>query len=341
LYGRFLHITDLHPDDHYQPGAGISSSCHRPAKKRDLDDQRPENTKNGIAGPLGAQFSDCDSPWILINGTLNWLKQEVQERGIDFIVWTGDSARHEDKKLPRTIDEVVDSNTRLINAVRTAFPSIPIVPSLGNNDVHPKDKLGNGPNPMLTRLLDAWKTVIPPEELQSFQDGGYFANEVIPGRMAVVSMNTLYFFTSNSNVDGCRTPEDPGSQQLVWLAKRLHEYHERGLAVLIIGHVAASPKFYYRRCQRAYVDLLLKYADTVRVQLFGHQNMDYFMFADGGGSGTTEQQRPSRGDYLGWLVEQYERVGATAEDQGRQAPVALVSPSVIPDAHPGVRIYTY
>jgi hypothetical protein len=29
LHGRFLHITDMHPDQHYRVGASVSSSCHR------------------------------------------------------------------------------------------------------------------------------------------------------------------------------------------------------------------------------------------------------------------------------------------------------------------------
>jgi endopolyphosphatase len=37
LTGRFLHITDMHPDPHYKPHTSIYKSCHRknPKKKRD------------------------------------------------------------------------------------------------------------------------------------------------------------------------------------------------------------------------------------------------------------------------------------------------------------------
>jgi endopolyphosphatase len=37
LTGRFLHITDMHPDPHYKPHTSIHKSCHRknPKKKRD------------------------------------------------------------------------------------------------------------------------------------------------------------------------------------------------------------------------------------------------------------------------------------------------------------------
>ena len=34
LRGRFLHITDMHPDQHYLIGASMSSHCHRHRPRR-------------------------------------------------------------------------------------------------------------------------------------------------------------------------------------------------------------------------------------------------------------------------------------------------------------------
>ena len=33
LKGRFLHVTDFHPDPHYKTGASFSSGCHSKPKK--------------------------------------------------------------------------------------------------------------------------------------------------------------------------------------------------------------------------------------------------------------------------------------------------------------------
>lgn len=35
LKGRFLHITDMHPDPHYRKGASESSACHRKEPKKE------------------------------------------------------------------------------------------------------------------------------------------------------------------------------------------------------------------------------------------------------------------------------------------------------------------
>lgn len=34
LQGRFLHITDIHPDPHYRPGMSEDSACHRKKPKK-------------------------------------------------------------------------------------------------------------------------------------------------------------------------------------------------------------------------------------------------------------------------------------------------------------------
>lgn len=31
LYGRFLHFTDLHPDQYYTPGSSVNDACHKQA----------------------------------------------------------------------------------------------------------------------------------------------------------------------------------------------------------------------------------------------------------------------------------------------------------------------
>ena len=42
-----------------------------------------------------------------------------------------------------------------------------------------------------------WSTFIPFHYLQVFQRGAYYAVEVIPDEMAVISLNTMYFYDSN------------------------------------------------------------------------------------------------------------------------------------------------
>jgi hypothetical protein len=67
LQGRFLHITDLHPDDFYRVNATISSACHRPPKN-------PKTKKH--SGYLGTPFTweaSCQRYTVLIDVLTKWL----------------------------------------------------------------------------------------------------------------------------------------------------------------------------------------------------------------------------------------------------------------------------
>lgn len=118
LNGRFLHITDFHVrtpapfsshsrpmltsfslllvfahslapcyhqlDKYYRAGSTIKSSCHdRPTKNQ---------FRRWLSGEFGTPGTDCDSPFALVEATVDWIKKKWMNK-IDFIVWTGDNAR--------------------------------------------------------------------------------------------------------------------------------------------------------------------------------------------------------------------------------------------------------
>lgn len=95
LTGRFLHITDMHPDPYYIPHSSIKQSCHRKKPKK----------KKKQAGYYGTPFQlsrrssefehewlkrslrECDSPLTLTNLTLDFLDQNWSSE-IDFVICT-------------------------------------------------------------------------------------------------------------------------------------------------------------------------------------------------------------------------------------------------------------
>lgn len=101
-----------------------------------------------------------------------------------------------------------------------------------------------------------WKTFIPFPFLQVFHRGAYYSKEVIPDQVAVVSLNTMYFYDSNKGnimwwrylllicvlwpicvlilaVGGCgfKDPDDPGNLQFDWLEVQLKTYRWRKMQV--------------------------------------------------------------------------------------------------------------
>src|SRR3954470_20768689 len=89
LHGNFLHITDFHPDPHYENNVTVKSRCHH---KHIQTTSRPEFMFKGISGPWGAPATICDSPLNLIDATFDWLEKNWKNK-LDFIIWTGDNSR--------------------------------------------------------------------------------------------------------------------------------------------------------------------------------------------------------------------------------------------------------
>ncbi|KAG1805680.1 uncharacterized protein BJ212DRAFT_1486239 [Suillus subaureus] len=175
LHGRFLHITDIHPDPFYEPGASRASACHR----SNLKDKRP-------AGYYGAPYGSCDSPFRLTNFTLDFLDEHWTSE-IDFVIWTGDNARHDnDHDIPRPLDEIYDLNRAVAKKMEHVFlrKGIPVVPSLGVGGCRyadPKDP-GNIHLDWLEEQLEAFRSRqmqvwitghVPPSEKMYFPECYY------------------------------------------------------------------------------------------------------------------------------------------------------------------------
>ncbi|KAK4039773.1 Metallo-dependent phosphatase-like protein [Parachaetomium inaequale] len=376
LHGRFLHITDIHPDEFYKLHSSTDEdgACHR---------------GKGPAGPYGAETSDCDSPFSLVNATFDWIDAHLKET-IDFVVWTGDSARHDrDEDLPRNADQVLGTNTWIADKFARLFAAdddgakgmtVPVVPTFGNNDILPHNILLPGPNKWFQHYAHIWRHFIPEEQRHSFEYGGWFHVEVIPDKLAVFSLNTLYFFDRNAGVDGCANPAEPGYKQMEWLKVQLQFLRERGMKAILMGHVpparTESKMLWDETCWQKYSLWMHQFRDVVVVGLYGHMNIDHFLIHDKdeidiaalAGSaefGTREAMddelsTQSASDYLMELRSDWAKLtppptsgkevnkeGKRRKGKKRSDPwgeryhLSLVGPSVVPNYFPTLRVLEY
>ena len=138
-----------------------------------------------------------------MNETFKWIKDNIKD-DIDFVIWTGDSARHDnDEKHARTQEQIIEQNEYLVDKFAEVFGVsdedrrgtndyvIPIVPTFGNNDIMPHNIFLQGPNKWTMKYMDIWRSFIPKAQRHQFQQGGWFSVEVIPGKLAVISLNTM------------------------------------------------------------------------------------------------------------------------------------------------------
>ncbi|GJJ07459.1 hypothetical protein Clacol_001661 [Clathrus columnatus] len=231
LHGRFLHITDLHPDPYYKFNTTVASGCHHfPKERNGLKDKNKEERR---AGYWGTPQSACDNSFAFVNFTLDWIEKEWAD-DIDFVIWTGDNARHdEDPSQPRTLEEIFDTNRYVAERMHSIFAirGIPVVPSLGEKC-------------SINLVLKFWSLELV------FQRGGYYSSELIDNQLAALSLNTLYFYEKNKATGGCsyRDEADPGNLQLDWMDVQLEQFRSRGMKVWLTGHVPPTPDNYYNEC---------------------------------------------------------------------------------------------
>ena len=161
---------------------------------------------------------------------------------------------------------------------------LPIVPTFGNNDILPHNIFDSGPNQWTKNYLNIWKKFIPEEQRHGFDRGGWFFVEVIRNKLAVFSLNTLYFFDSNSLVDGCAAKSEPGYQHLEWLSIQLQFLRERGMKAIMTGHVpparTENKNNWDETCWQKYTLWMHQYRDVVVGSIYGHMNIDHFMLQD-------------------------------------------------------------
>ncbi|KAI8139379.1 Metallo-dependent phosphatase-like protein [Fennellomyces sp. T-0311] len=326
LHGKFLHITDIHIDPHYQDEATIKSGCHRQAKKH----HKKKKRKGKLAGYWGSPTSGCDAPPRLADHAIDWIADGWKDK-IDFIIWTGDNARHDlDSKIPRTKKEILALNEAIKNKIQEAFYSenrtIPIIPCIGNNDVHPHNRLQS--INMLEALSDMWSDLIPADQLATFRRGGYYAVDIGAG-VRVLALNTLYFFDSNDAVKGCRQP-GPGSEHFAWIRNQLESARRDRARVYMIGHVPPSPRTFYDSCLETYITISNEYRDVIAGHMYGHVNMDHFMVLE-----PSSVQDSAADSYVSKLRKQYRNA------RGNDSVIVHVAPPLLPVYNPAFRINEY
>lgn len=224
-----------------------------------------------------------------MDATLGWIRAHVKD-DVDFVVWTGDTARHDsDEKLPRNSGHVLGTNRQVAQKIIETFSDngrldVPVIPTFGNNDFLPHNIFYPGPNKWLTAYSEIWHRFIPEEQRHSFGFGGWFEVEVIPDKLSVISLNTMYFFDRNAGVDGCADPSEPGFKHLEWLSVQLQRLRERRMKAILIGHVpparTENKQNWDETCWQKYTLWLKQFRDVVTGSVYGHMNIDHFLFQD-------------------------------------------------------------
>ncbi|KAI9495013.1 Metallo-dependent phosphatase-like protein [Zychaea mexicana] len=316
--GKFLHITDIHLDSSYVEGSDPEQLCHR---------------GTGNAGPLGAVRTKCDSSPALVKKTFDFIANKYSD--VDFVIYTGDSARHDrDDDLPRSMENVINEQKEVVGHFNKIFGP-KVYPVIGNNDVEPHNSCDENDEQFKT-IASIWQPLALNTSNHHYTRGGYFYEDVVPGKIRTVHTNTLLFYKDNKKAKAdCKSPDGIGSMHLAWLKDVLEESRQQGYSVYILAHIPPTSKkgkaYYTDDCLDGYLSLLGTYKETVVGHFAGHYNNDIL-------SAIVEDD----GKYkqLSALKKKKTIKRKTVKSSNFITPL-FNTPSVIPTFNPSIRVFTY
>ena len=319
---RVLHLTDVHLDPAYAPGAGPAACAAPPCCRRAAGAGAPAPAAGRPARASGEAL--CDTPASVLQAALNALSADPP----DLVVWTGDTAPHPAAPTesaagrpagPADLAPHLAPLAEAAATVRAGLPGVPVAPALGNRDFRPADRAR--PGALLGALAaddGPWGPWLPAEARAAFAYGGYYSYLHAGLGVRLVALNTEAFHVLNLHAF---LGHGPALEQLAWLEMTLARAARAGEPCVVFGHVPPGlwGGFWGRYSER-YEAAVLAHAGAVAAQLFGHQH-----------SGSLRLLRPAAG-------------GKGAGDgggPGAPAAVAYVTPALTPylDQHPSFRVF--
>ena len=216
---HFLLLTDIHLEPHYnatQPNARygvcrdeqhLHGCLAADWKAMSTGTQSEPSSSNSFF--YGRYL--CDPPHSFVSAALQSLATSLALVPLDVILLPGDLAAHF-VACPRTLYSTV---SRTLSLVTTAFPSIPVIFSIGNTDIFPTSSLpslhsepATVDTAALTSAHSACQTAFFPlldllllhgvldeadddDAIQTFCHGGYYSKRISNGRIRILSLNTI------------------------------------------------------------------------------------------------------------------------------------------------------
>lgn len=175
--------------------------------------------------------------------------------------------------IPVTRTEILVANVHLKHLFEHFLPGIPVIFSVGNNDVYLHDSMRSSANRDLRTLGDIWFSDHLKDLKADFVSKGYFSFD-FGRKLRFISLNTLYFSKDNIFVVECVTESSPGMMQLSWLSRELESCRKEQKRAYIIGHIPPLTIFYYEKCLEHLKQVFKIYSDVIVCQLYGHIHID-------------------------------------------------------------------
>ena len=300
-----LLISDIHFDPFHDP-ARVQELVAAPVSqwRSILSSPTSANQQQAFAAlQQSCHARGVDTPFALFDSALQAMR--ARQPDARFMMVSGDLIAHGfDCRYAAVLPGskpgdyqafVLKTLSFVMGELRASFPGMPVYMALGNNDTGCGDYQLDPGSDYLAQAGRIFAEGLPLSErqqaLREFEKGGYYSvamAEPMRGTRLIV-VNDLYFSPHYSTCGGQPDPA-AGAAEMSWLERQLAEARRSGQRVWVMGHIppgidpySTAAKFRDICGGQAPVrflssdkmaDLLVEYADVVRLGIFAHTHMD-------------------------------------------------------------------
>jgi sphingomyelin phosphodiesterase acid-like 3 len=301
-----LFVSDIHFDPFHDP-AKVSQLVHAPVSQWTAILSSPPSPNQQQAFTALQQTCGArgvDTPYALLASSLRAMR--AQRPDAKFITVSGDLIAHAFTCRYTTLfpastaasyeQFVVKTVAFVDNQLRASFPGAPVYVALGNNDTGCGDYQLDGGSDFLARSGAIVAEGLPASDdrqqaIHDFARGGYYS--VVMGApmrdTRLIVVNDLFLSPKYST---CAGKADPAAAeaQIAWLREQLAQSRRLGQKVWVMAHIppgidpystvrkfkdvcgSEGPEMFLSSGKLA--DLVIEYADVVRLGIFAHTHMD-------------------------------------------------------------------
>jgi sphingomyelin phosphodiesterase acid-like 3 len=244
-----------------------------------------------------------DTPYTLLQSSLQAMR--TRQPDAKFITASGDLIAHSFScryatLLPGSTQSdyqafVLKTLDFVIGELRASFSGVPVYVALGNNDTGCGDYQLDAGSDFLVRAGRIVAAGLPlsqqQQALKEFAKGGYFS-VAMEGSMHDTRLIVLNDLFLSPKYTTCAGGPDPAAAitEMAWLQEELAQARRLGQRAWVMGHIPPGVDLYSTAAKMKDIcgngapemflssdkltDLLIEYADVVRLGIFGHSHMD-------------------------------------------------------------------
>ena len=300
-----LLVSDIHFDPFHDP-AKVQRLVDTPVSQWSSilsAPPSPDQQKAFAALQQTCHARGVDTPYTLLQSSLQAMRS--RQPTAKFITVSGDLIAHSffcryTTLLPgaRQSDYqafVVKTLSFVMRELRASFPGAPVYVALGNNDTACGDYQLDAGSDFLVRAGRIVAEGLPPSQQQQalrvFAKGGYYSLTMgAPMRdTRLIVVNDLFMSPRYSTCAG-RPDSAATTAEMAWLQEQLAQARRLGQRAWVMGHIPPGVDPYSTVAKIKDVcgnevaemflssdqlaDLLIEYADVVRLGIFAHSHMD-------------------------------------------------------------------